>query len=200
MKKKKISDIKFRIAAALSTACGVGNIKYAPGTFGSLITFPLFLLINYLMLFFKISSLVLFSITYIAVLALLFCAAYWSINIYTSMNKKHDPSEVVIDEVIGQMIAYMIPVLLTLYYFTFIINIEYIDSFSSVIISLVLIIAPFMFFRIFDILKPGLVGFFDEYFRNTTGIIMDDVIAGIYAGCVVSLILSLFFISIGYFY
>ncbi len=197
---KKNSDIKFEIANILATVFGVGNIRFAPGTFGSLITFPIFLAINYLLLMFQISSLAIFSLIYMIIIAFLFYIAYWSINIYITTNKKDDPSEVVIDEVVGQMIAYMLPVLLTLYYFTFILNIEFLDSIFSFIISLIIIILPFVFFRIFDILKPGLVGYFDENVSGATGIIMDDVIAGIYAGFIVSLILTLFFISVGYTY
>lgn len=200
MEKKKITDTQFRIATLLSTVCGLGNIKYAPGTFGSLITFPLFLLINYLILFTGISSLTLFGLTYFAVLVVLFFAGFWSVGIYTSMNKKDDPSEVIIDEVIGQMIAYMIPTLITLYFFAVIIDVNCLSSFCSVVISLLLILAPFIFFRLFDISKVGLVGYFDSKFHNPTGIIMDDVVAGVYAGFIVSLILILFFISMGYFY
>lgn len=198
--KNKLSDNKFTIASVLATYCNIGNIKYAPGTFGSLATFPLFLLINYIFLRIGIVTLGQLASAYIITLGILFCLAFWSIGIYIKVNKKEDPSEVVIDEVIGQMIAYMMPTLLTLYYFMYTVNNAIFDDIMSFLISFILILAPIMFFRIFDILKPGLVGYFDEKVKGATGIIMDDVVAGVYAGFMVCLILTLLFFSVGYFY
>lgn len=191
---KNISYKKFQISSIIATFFGIGNIKFAPGTFGSLATFPLFLLINYLLVKFEISSILFILIYYMIILSLLFYVGYWSINIYISTNKKQDPSEVVIDEVIGQTIAYMIPMLLALYYFLFFINFENISSTFSIILSLILIICPFIFFRTFDILKPNLIGYFDKNVHGAIGIIMDDVVAGIYSGIIVIVILILFFV------
>lgn len=198
--KNKSSDNKFTIASMLATYCNIGNVKYAPGTFGSLATFPLFLLLNYIFSRIGISTLCQLTVAYVVTLSILFYAAFWSIGIYIGVNKKEDPSEVVIDEVIGQMIAYMMPTLLTLYYFMYIVNNIIFDDMMSFLISFILILAPIMFFRIFDILKPGLVGYFDEKVKGAAGIIMDDVVAGVYAGFVVCLILTLLFASVGYFY
>lgn len=194
-----IKSLKFDIAALLSTVFGIGNIKYAPGTFGSAITFPLFLLINKIMSYAKISDLLNLFFIYFAIVLILMFIANWSIGVYIGINKKDDPSEVIIDEVIGQLIAYMIPfVLVTYYYSDFISNI-----FSNAIVlsitSLIMIFTPFLFFRIFDILKIGLVGYIDSNIHGPVGIIMDDVIAGLYAGCTVCLLISSFLISVAYF-
>ena len=71
--------------------------------------------------------------------------------------KEEDPSEIVIDEWVGQWIAlWLIPH-------------SFIWGFTS-----------FVFFRIFDILKPGPVELMDEI-KSGTGIMMDDVVAGILA-------------------
>lgn len=192
--KNKISYSKYNLAFLLATYFNIGNIKYAPGTFGSIATFPLFLVINFLFLKLGISSLCQLTILYLLTLVFLFYIGFWSTKLYISQNKKHDPSEVVIDEVIGQMIAYMIPTIFTIYYFMNVINYVAFDSFISIMINFIIILGPFLFFRVFDISKIGLVGYFD---KKTNGgalnIIMDDVVAGVYAGIAVCVILAMLF-------
>lgn len=195
----KNNSIKFNLASLIATVFNVGNIKYAPGTFGSLITFPFFLIINKIISNLEISNILTLFFIYFGIILLLILLANWSINIYIDINKKQDPSEVVIDEVIGQMIAYMIPFLLVTYYYSDFISNIFDNLIVSVITSLILIITPFLFFRVFDILKIGLVGYIDSNVEGALGIIMDDVVAGLYAGFTVCLILSTFIISITYF-
>ena len=192
----KKSNLKFNIASLVSTVCDVGDIKYAPGTFGSLITFPIFLIINKVMSILGIQSLLALASLYLIIILLLFLLANWAINVYITTNKKDDPSEVVIDEVIGQLIAYMLPFLLTVYYYTDFISVMFDSSMISIITGLILIIAPFLFFRVFDILKVGLVGYIDSHIHGSVGIIMDDVVAGFYAGFSVCIMISAFLIGI----
>ncbi len=192
----KKSNLKFNIASLVSTVCDVGDIKYAPGTFGSLITFPIFLIINKVMSILGIQSLLALASLYLIIILLLFLLANWAINVYITTNKKDDPSEVVIDEVIGQLIAYMLPFLLTVYYYTDFISVMFDSSMISIITGLILIIAPFLFFRVFDILKVGLVGYIDSHIHGSIGIIMDDVVAGFYAGFSVCIMISAFLIGI----
>lgn len=192
----KKSNLKFNIASLISTVCEVGDIKYAPGTFGSLITFPIFLIINKVMSILGIQSLLALASLYLIIILLLFLLANWAINVYITTNKKDDPSEVVIDEVIGQLIAYMLPFLLTVYYYTDFISVMFDSSMISIITGLILIIAPFLFFRVFDILKVGLVGYIDSHIHGSIGIIMDDVVAGFYAGFSVCIMISAFLIGI----
>jgi len=196
----KSIGIKFGLAAILATYCNIGNVRYAPGTFGSLATFPLFLLLNYVFLKFGIATFFQLSIAYVSTLFILLCLAFWSVNTYIGLNKKDDPSEVVIDEVVGQMIAYMMPTLLTVYYFVAIVGDVMLNTFLSILISFILIITPVVFFRLFDIVKPGLVGYFDKKVPGAFGVIMDDVVAGVYSGFIVCLILMLMFLIIGHFY
>ena len=192
----KKNNLKFNIASLISTVCEVGDIKYAPGTFGSLITFPIFLIINKVMSILGIQSLLALASLYLIIILLLFLLANWAINVYITTNKKDDPSEVVIDEVIGQLIAYMLPFLLTVYYYTDFISVMFDSSMISIITGLILIITPFLFFRVFDILKVGLVGYIDSNIHGSVGIIMDDVVAGFYAGFSVCIMISAFLIGI----
>ena len=194
--KKNISDRDFKLATIISTYFGIGFARICPGTAGSLMTFPLFFIINFLLLKSNVATLTELSICYALILIFISMLAFWAVDVYISKNNKDDPSEVVIDEVIGQLIAYMIPTILTLYYFMYpMIYLVQNPSFTTLIIILLLIL-PIGFFRLFDILKPGLVGYFDSKVKGATGIIMDDVIAGLYAGIVVSLINTLLIISV----
>lgn len=72
--------------------------------------------------------------------------------------KKKDPGEIVIDEVAGQMIALLFIPLTLAYYF-----------------------AGFLLFRIFDIFKPFPIGLIDKKMHGGLGIMLDDVLAGLYA-------------------
>ncbi|MDR0423205.1 MAG: phosphatidylglycerophosphatase A [Rickettsiales bacterium] len=172
------SNFKFNFASIITTFFGVGNIKFAPGTFGSLATIPLFFLINYCIVKAGIDKNYFFVLgVYLFDLIVLFLLAMWSITVYINVNKKDDPSECVIDEVIGQLIAYIIPILV---------------SFETTALSnFIFILFPFFLFRFFDIKKPSLVGYFDKNFHNAFGIIMDDVIAGIYSGVCVAVLLKI---------
>lgn len=194
--KKKITDKEFKIATIISTYFGIGFAKICPGTAASLMTFPLFFLFNLILLKIGINTFVDLCLIYLVILIFLFAIGIWSTNIYITKNKKDDPSEVVIDEVIGQTIAFMMPTVLTLFYFIFLNDNLISNTLLVNLTTTIIIIAPIVFFRIFDILKPGLVKYFDTQVKGAIGIIMDDVVAGIYAGGIVCLILTMLFISI----
>ncbi|MDD2839637.1 MAG: phosphatidylglycerophosphatase A [Rickettsiales bacterium] len=194
--KKNITDKEFKIATIISTYFGMGFAKACPGTVASLMTFPLFFLFNFILLKAGINTFSNLCFIYLLMLIFLFAISIWSINIYITKNKKEDPSEVVIDEVLGQTIAFMMPTILTLYYFIFLSNNLSSNSLLIGLTTTIITIAPIIFFRVFDILKPGIVGYFDTQVKGAIGVIMDDVIAGIYAGGVVCLILTILFIGI----
>jgi phosphatidylglycerophosphatase A len=171
--------MKFIIVNLIITFLNVGNIEKAPGTMGSLMAIPLFVLLNLFIVKSGNVSFLYVSIEYLIILLLLYFLAKWAITIYIMVNKKDDPSECVIDEVIGQLIAYMLPTL-------FLPN-----SFNQETINWLYITLPFILFRFFDIKKPNLIGYFDRNWHNANGIILDDVVAGIYAGCVTLIIIYL---------
>ena len=75
-----------------------------------------------------------------------------------------DPKEIVIDEFIGQSIPLLICG----------------NNFFLIILS-------FLLFRLFDITKPWPASYFDLKIKNATGVIMDDVIAGIYTFLIIYL-------------
>ena len=141
------------------TFFGIGTIRYAPGTITSLITtiflFSSFHIIN------LPNSIILLMIV------IVFLTAFPAIKSYIKDNANKDPKEVVIDEVIGQSI----PIYLfeTAHGTT--------KEFSEALLFYFYI---FILFRFFDIKKPFPINLIDKKFKNSFGVIMDDVIAGFY--------------------
>jgi phosphatidylglycerophosphatase A len=156
------------------TFFGIGYIKIASGTFASLVTSIIF--------FYLFRSYIAIDYFQILCLATLFVFIY---SLYAIKNLKNefdeiDASEIVIDEVVGQTI----PILL----------IEYIAFSQSKLLGadLYLYIVSFFLFRFFDIFKPFPIGYFDKNYKNSFGIMFDDVLAGIYTSIIIWLIIILF--------
>jgi phosphatidylglycerophosphatase A len=143
----------------LVTMFGLGKIKFMPGTFGSLATT---ILLFYLFHSLKISS----NIILIG-LVTVFIYSFYAISTHTEDSKDKDPREIIIDEFLGQSI----PIYL------YEISHGTIKESDDAIIYYVLF---FILFRYFDIMKPFPVSFFDKNFKNSFGVIMDDICAGLY--------------------
>ena len=141
------------------TCFGIGSFRFAPGTITSLVTaiflFTLFHIIN-------LSN----NIILIALLVI-FVYSFYAVSEYIKDNDNKDPKEVVIDEFIGQSI----PIYL------------YETSHASIKSSeeaILFYLYIFILFRYFDIKKPFPVSYFDKKFKNCFGVILDDVVAGLY--------------------
>ena len=148
------------------TLFGIGKIKKIPGSVASLFTtIFLFFLFHTL----NISpNIVLFSIIVI------FFISLYTVNIFIKDLDNKDPKEVVIDEFIGQSIP------ICLY------EIAHEGSRETVKI-LTFYFIMFILFRVFDIVKPYPVSYYDKNFKNSFGVIMDDVAAGLYVVAVLVL-------------
>ena len=141
------------------TMFGLGKIPKIPGTFGSLATVIL------LYIFFHIINISPNIILIFLIIIFIFSFVAVAFHIKESENK--DPKEIIIDEFIGQSIP--------IYLFEISHGKE-----KSADEALIFYIVCFILFRFFDILKPFPVSFFDKNFKNSFGVIMDDVCAGIY--------------------
>ena len=141
------------------TMFGLGKIPKIPGTFGSLAT------IIILYIFFHIIDLS--SNIVLVGLIITFIFSFIAVAAYIKDNENKDPKEVVVDEFIGQSIP------IYLYEVSHGIN----KSSEEAIIFYGIC---FVLFRFFDIVKPFPVNFFDKKFKNSFGVIMDDVCAGFY--------------------
>jgi len=146
-----MTDFKSKIATFFSVVWPFGFFPFAPGTITSLFAVFIGFLINV-----YIGS----DITML--LAILSGVLGWfTTNIYIKNNNKQDPSEVVIDEFSGQLIATA-------------------AAGTSPFFNIIALIL----FRIFDILKPGLIKQV-ENLDGATGIMMDDWIAGFVSACII---------------
>ena len=153
---------------------GLGKIPKIPGTFGSLATI--------IILFICFHVLNLSSNIILIFLVIIFIYAFSAVTSYIEDNENKDPKEVIIDEFIGQSIP--------IYLYEISHGTE-----KSHDEALIFYGVCFILFRFFDIAKPFPVSFFDKNFKNSFGVIMDDVCAGFY----VVLSLICFMILINYF-
>jgi len=157
------------------TMFGLGKIPKIPGTFGSLAT------IIILYIFFHVLNIS--SNIILLVLVVIFIYSFSAVANYIKDNENKDPGEIIIDEFIGQSIP--------IYLYEISHGIEKSADGAIVFYSIC-----FVLFRFFDIVKPFPVSYFDKNFKNSFGVIMDDVCAGFYVvlSLICFMILSSYFI------
>ena len=141
------------------TCFGIGSLRFAPGTIASLVT------TTFLFSLFHVMQLS--RTTILLILLIIFIYSFYAVSEYIKFNKNKDPKEVVIDEFIGQSI----PIYL------YEISHGTIKESQEAILFYLYI---FILFRYFDIKKPFPVNYFDRNFKNSFGVILDDVVAGLY--------------------
>jgi phosphatidylglycerophosphatase A len=174
-------SVKDYLALAIAT-CGVGYFPIAPGTMGSLVGVALFVWVRSVVLDLVSSSNVsgrhfedsAYRIYYsvvaieLVVVFLITLVGTWAASRTENLSGKKDPGKVVIDEVAGQYLA-----LIAL-------------PFASVTSAWPLLIAAFILFRFFDIVKPYPARRM-ESLHGGLGIMADDIVAGLYAAIMVAI-------------
>ena len=155
-----------KIIFYIVTLFGIGKISKIPGSVASLVTtmflFFLFHILKISPNFFLISLIIIFFIS------------LYAVNIFIKDLDNKDPREVVIDEFIGQSIP------ISLYEIAH-------EGSKDINQVLTFYFIMFILFRIFDIAKPYPVSYYDKNFKNSFGVIMDDVAAGLYVVAVLVL-------------
>ena len=141
------------------TMFGLGKISKIPGTLGSLATV---IVLYFFFHIFNISS----DIVLIG-LIIIFIYSFSAVARHIKDNEDKDPKEVIIDEFIGQSIP--------IYLYEISHGTEKLPEEAAIFYGVC-----FVLFRFFDIAKPFPVSFFDKNFKNSFGVIMDDVCAGLY--------------------
>ena len=150
-----------KINLLISTFFGYGYLTKIPGTVTSLVT-TVFIYIAYEYLGYTDLK---FSIIFFT---LLLFYSFYAVKDSESEFKNKDPRQIVIDEVLGQAM----PLILLLY----------LNQTNQLNMQIeIYYILSFVFFRFFDIVKPFPVSYFDKNFKNYFGIIMDDIMAGLYS-------------------
>ena len=135
----------------ISSLGGIGLIPFAPGTFGSIFACFVFVIISH------------FVDMLIPTICIVFIAIWVCEKASVNLTQK-DHKSIVIDELVGIWLA-MIPVL-------FIASTQYERSLYAFL--------ALIFFRIFDIFKPYPISYIDKNLKNGFGIVLDDIVAGIY--------------------
>ena len=152
---------------------GLGKIKFMPGTFGSLVTT--------IILYFLFHTLNISSNIILIGLITIFVYSFYAVSMHIKNSEDKDPGEIIIDEFLGQSIP--------IYLYEISHGTSKDPDEAIIYYSLF-----FILFRYFDIMKPFPVNFFDKNFKNSFGVIMDDICAGFY----VVLTLICFMIIKGY--
>lgn len=130
---------------AIASACGVGYIPFAPGTFGSLVGLGLWAIL-------PASPLI-----QGAAIVMLFIVGAWTAGVTERHFSKTDPGQVVIDEVMGMLVAlFLIPV-----------------GWGGAWLA-------FLLFRVADVIKPFPANRL-ERLPGGLGVMADDAMAGVYA-------------------
>ena len=166
-----------------------GLLRPAPGTWGSLASLPFI----YLTLIWS------WGVWHLIVISIfIFLLGWWATHNETKDKDDHDPSEIVIDEVLGQLITFS-PIYFiisynkaTISYFSYTINFNVFDINYSVSLITIFLFA-FGLFRFFDILKPWPISWADNK-STPIGVMLDDILAGIISAIILS-----GFLIIGYF-
>jgi len=152
------------------TMFGVGNSKYAPGTAASFVTCLFYiwfytLQINIIFLLLFVFSIFIFSV--------------YVIDYLKNSFSEIDAKEIVIDEFVGQSIP-----ILSVYNFIERNNLNHFIFYTFIC---------FILFRVFDIYKPYPIKKIDEEIKNGFGVMLDDIIAGLYS--IIALIIIFIFLD-----
>lgn len=157
--------MKNKLAHFLASYFGLGYAPKAPGTVGSLGTLPIAFAMAY---FFGTTGV-------LCAAGIAFIFGVWATREVISLQEEKDPSLVVIDEFVGQMLT-----------FTFVAPLLF-HNLNAWLVYLL----GFILFRFFDIVKLGPVKWADTKLKNAWGVMLDDVFAGIVAGAFLVGILQL---------
>ena len=151
------------LALAIST-WGVGYLPLMPGTYGSLVAVGIFLGLTQIA---KGNALV--AVVLVSIVVVTF-AGIWAAARTEDLSNRKDPRKVVVDEVAGQLIS-LFPLTLFAQW------------------SIVAVIISFILFRFFDIVKPYPAGRL-EALEGGLGVMCDDLVAGVYAAVITSIIVA----------
>ena len=152
---------------------GLGYFKYFPGSLASFIT---------CVIFYILWSTIGIKDLFFPYIVFLIIVTICSIKLINNIYKDNDAKEIVIDEFIGQNIP-----LLAMYNIE--IKAKILQTSFSGLSTEVWIISSFVLFRFFDILKPFPINWIDKNIKNGLGVILDDIIAGMFSAITIYIFL-----------
>lgn len=143
----------------LAFGFGAGASPYAPGTFGTLIGIPIYLLLLHLVFW-----------QYLGIVFLLFILGVWLCHTTARDLGVHDHPGIVWDEIVGFLV-----------------------TMTAAPFGWLWIVIGFGLFRLFDILKPWPINVVDKKVSGGLGIMLDDLVAGIFAAAVLKIIVRFYY-------
>lgn len=149
---------------------GIGYSKYASGTVASFVTCVIFYSL------YSIGYLESRGIYLICIIIIIFFLSILLIDKFSDALDEKDAKEIVIDEFVGQNIPLFFLLFIPLNTATY--NKDF----------MILIVLSFIFFRFFDILKPYPINLIDKKMKNGLGVMLDDVIAGIFSALLIYMV------------
>ena len=155
---------------SILTMFGIGYSKYASGTVASFVTCVIFYLL------YSVGYLESRGIYLICIIIIIFFLSILLIDKFSDVFDKKDAKEIVIDEFVGQNIPLFFLLFIPLNTATY--NKDF----------MILIVLSFIFFRFFDILKPYPINLIDKKMKNGLGVMLDDVIAGIFSALLIYMV------------
>lgn len=172
--KIKMSSLKYH--SIFLTFFGCGKWKYGPGTLTSFVTVLLWFGVSY-WFFAQNTSILLQTIIWLAMSSLMFIYGIFIIPLYAKMIGQEDHPSIVLDEVMGQLVALALSYpFVRPYYFVV----------PDPTINALIIIAhlgfSFVLFRLLDISKPSIIGKIDRNVKGGLGVMLDDLVSGIITG------------------
>ena len=178
VERRQPEGIRDHLALGITT-WGVGYLPLAPGTWGSMVGIAIYILLEhaYVALAMTAAGESVSAVTFGAwasalllfFIVLLAAAGIWGSGRSIELLGNEDPSEAVVDEVLGQLIVFL---------------------FVPFGLGWSLIVAGFLLFRLFDIWKPYPINDLQQL-KGGLGICADDIVAGVYAGIVLAIIYAI---------
>ena len=156
-----------RASYFLSSFFGLGFVPKAPGTFGSLAAIPLVIFLRWAG----------YSRAIILGVLVIFIIGFLVSLIALKYSSSQDPSFIVIDEVAGQSAVFILPSILFP-----------VHNYFPVVY-----LAGFLLFRLFDIWKPWHVGFVDKNIKGAFGLMLDDLVAALYATIILCIFMFIYY-------
>lgn len=179
-----------RVALAVATAGGVGLLPAAPGTFGAAVAVAIFVLSSPLVAAGAAALgpgavLGLWAAAWVALLVL----GAWAAEASERAFGRKDDGRIVIDEVVGQLatLAPLLPAVMA----GGAPGAAGTAGAGGVLPSALGLVTGFVAFRVFDVWKPGPVRGAERLFRGGIGVMMDDVVAGLFGAAVVGALVAL---------
>ncbi|MDR1577799.1 MAG: phosphatidylglycerophosphatase A [Deltaproteobacteria bacterium] len=148
-----------RVARQIYTAGGLGLLPWAPGTWGTCMGIPLYFAFSFFLSHWS---------HYLIATIVVFLIGWWASTVGEKDFQNHDDKRIVVDEVFGYLVTMFPAFILHSPWWSFVIG--------------------FIFFRFFDIFKFGPVKWADEKIAGGLGVMLDDGVAGVFAGVAMTLL------------